>query len=48
MVARLACEKEPFDAMEKAITEIYQGKDDLKQYEKCISYMNMPLKADHP
>ncbi len=34
MLARLACEKEPFDAMEKAITEAFQTHDVSGSYEK--------------
>jgi P-type Ca2+ transporter type 2C len=48
MYARLACEKEPFDAMEKAITEIYQASDDSVGYSKLEFIHEYPLGGRPP
>ena len=34
LIARMACEKEPFDAMEKAIRDVYQRQDETEGFEK--------------
>jgi Ca2+-transporting ATPase len=48
MYARLACEREPFDAMEKAIAEVYQASDDSEDYGKLEFIHEYPLGGRPP
>jgi Ca2+-transporting ATPase len=48
MYARLACEREPFDAMEKAIAEVYQASDDSGGYSKLEFIHEYPLGGRPP
>ena len=48
MFARLACEREPFDAMEKAIAEVYQASDDSESYSKLEFIHEYPLGGRPP
>ena len=43
LIARMACEKEPFDAMEKAIRDAYQSQDKEKTFQKMCLVHEYPL-----
>ncbi len=48
LCARMACEKEPFDAMEKAIRDAYQKQDEAEYFEKMNIIHEYPLGGTPP
>ena len=48
MFGRFACEREPFDAMEKAIAEVYQTTDHAEDYNKMEFIHEYPLGGRPP
>jgi P-type Ca2+ transporter type 2C len=48
LFARLACEREPFDAMEKAIAEVFHSSDDSEDYSQLEFIHEYPLGGRPP